>query len=75
MPLFEFRCENCEAQFEELVRQGEQPECPHCESSQVEKLMSVAAGRVTAGSGNLPIASSCPPSDAPPCSPHCCRLQ
>ncbi|QDU37613.1 Zinc ribbon domain protein [Maioricimonas rarisocia] len=73
MPLFEYHCPNCNTSFEALVRNGEQPHCPDCQETRVEKLMSAAAGRVAAGSG-LPIASSCPPSDAPPCNPHCCRL-
>ncbi len=74
MPLFEYRCEKCEHQFEQLVRQGETPGCPQCAAKRVEKLMSIAAGRVATTSSSLPLASTCPPSDAPPCSPHCCRL-
>ncbi|MEW4527310.1 MAG: zinc ribbon domain-containing protein [Maioricimonas sp. JB045] len=72
MPLFEYHCRNCNRNFEALVRNGENPHCPECQGEEIEKLMSAAAGRVAGSS--LPIASSCPPSDAPPCSPHCCRL-
>ena len=74
MPLFEYRCRPCDHQFEALVRNGELPICPQCGATTIEKLMSAAAGHVTSAS-SLPIAQqSCPPSDAPPCSPHCCRL-
>lgn len=73
MPLFEFRCTTCDHEFETLVRSSEQPECPECRSQVLEKLMSPSAAHV-AGGRLLPIAAGCPPGDAPPCSPHCCRL-
>jgi putative FmdB family regulatory protein len=71
MPLFEFRCSTCERDFEVLIRSGEKPECPECGEKSLEKLLSETAAPVV-GQG-LPIASSCPPGNAP-CSPHCCRL-
>ncbi|MBX3103327.1 MAG: zinc ribbon domain-containing protein [Bacteroidetes bacterium] len=72
MPIFEFHCSECDAEFEELVRGAEQPHCPRCSGTKLEKLMSAPAGHVA---GNLPMAGSgCPPMDAPPCHPHCCRL-
>lgn len=74
MPLFEYRCAACEHEFELLVRNGETPACPECASVQIEKLLSAHAAHRT-GSGRLPIAGRCPPADAPPCSPYCCRLQ
>jgi putative FmdB family regulatory protein len=73
MPLFEFRCRGCNQEYELLVRNGEPVECPECGSDSVEKLLSVTAAHV-AGRAGLPIRSSCPPSDAPPCGPGCCRL-
>lgn len=75
MPLFEYHCEPCEATFELLVRTAnETVACPICGSNKTpEKLMSAAAGRVSSAS-SLPISAGCPPSDAPPCNPHCCRL-
>ncbi len=72
MPLFEFYCEECEKSVELLAARGEKPACPKCGSKKMEKLMSAAAGRVS--SGVLSIASSCPPPEAGPCSPQCCRL-
>ena len=73
MPIFEYHCEDCSRQFELLVRSDEHPVCPACQSVKLEKLMSVSAGRVTSGSA-LPISQGCPPMEAGPCSPHCCRL-
>lgn len=72
MPLFEFFCEDCSHHTELLVGRAEKPACPKCGSKKMEKLMSAAAGRVS--SGSLPMASACPPPEAGPCSPHCCRL-
>lgn len=72
MPLFEYRCRQCGSICELLVRGGERPVCPHCESDGLDKLMSAAA--VQASGTQLPIAGACPPSDAPPCNPFCCRL-
>lgn len=73
MPIFEFECEQCDSRFELLVRNGEKTACPECGSRKLEKLLSATAVHAQ-GSRGLPIASSCPPGDAPPCSPHCCRL-
>lgn len=44
MPLYEYRCKECGAESEILVRSGaEQPRCPQCESDKLEKLLSVVA--------------------------------
>lgn len=74
MPLFEYRCTQCQHEFEVLVRDAAWPACPECGAAQPEKLLSAVSGRVS-GSHSLPISSACPPSDAPPCGPGCCRLQ
>ncbi|MBX3442637.1 MAG: zinc ribbon domain-containing protein [Planctomyces sp.] len=73
MPLFEFRCSSCQREFEALVRNGEQPHCPNCDATRLEKLLSAPA-RPAALAGALPIASACPPPQAGPCGPGCCRL-
>lgn len=73
MPLFEFRCSACTRDFELLIRAGDRPACPQCGTERVEKLLSEAAAPVASGARSLPIASACPPGDAP-CSPTCCRL-
>jgi putative FmdB family regulatory protein len=72
MPLFEYRCSHCDHQFEALVRDGNSPECPKCHAKKPERLLSVVSAR-TAGMRSP--SSACPPSDAPPCGPGCCRLQ
>ncbi|PZP36587.1 MAG: FmdB family transcriptional regulator [Roseateles depolymerans] len=51
MPLFDFRCEACQAEFERLVRQGDTPTCPNCGSAMVTKLLVsrlAPAGRIEA---------------------------
>jgi putative FmdB family regulatory protein len=73
MPLFEFRCADCARDFELLVRSGEKAACPQCGAGTVEKLFSEQAAPAASGNRSLPIASACPPGDAP-CSPTCCRL-
>ncbi len=44
MPLYEFRCGQCGADFEELVPSGTQAwPCPKCGSREVRRLASAAA--------------------------------
>ena len=43
MPIYEYVCMQCESHFEELVRNGEQPECPDCGEPNVRKQLSVFA--------------------------------
>lgn len=52
MPIYEFKCNNCGKPFEELVFSASAVEgmvCPSCESSQVEKMISTFATKVTGG--------------------------
>lgn len=49
MPMFDYECRHCGHQFEELVRRGETPPCPGCQSTRVEKQMSAPAGHVAGG--------------------------
>jgi putative FmdB family regulatory protein len=74
VPLFEYRCTPCSRDFELLVRAGEEVCCPECGTSALEKLFSEAAAPSVRNGPSLPISGGCPPADAPPCSPHCCRL-
>src|SRR5205085_1339858 len=48
VPIYEYVCMECESHFEELVRNGEQPDCPDCASSNVRKQFSVFATHGTA---------------------------
>jgi len=43
MPIYEYACNDCGNQFETLVRSGETPACPRCQSNQLEKQLSVFA--------------------------------
>jgi putative FmdB family regulatory protein len=45
MPIYEYVCMACELHFEELVRNGEQPNCPDCGALDVRKQLSVFAAR------------------------------
>jgi len=40
MPIFEYRCDDCQKEFEELVTGDENITCPGCKSEKVTKLLS-----------------------------------
>ena len=43
MPIYEYGCEKCGRDFEELVFGDEMPACPYCGSAETHKLMSRCA--------------------------------
>jgi putative FmdB family regulatory protein len=43
MPLYEFTCQDCNSEFEVLVRNGERCNCPACGSATLEKQFSIVA--------------------------------
>ncbi len=43
MPLFDYHCTGCETEFETLVMGSEQPACPECGSTALEKLLARVA--------------------------------
>jgi putative FmdB family regulatory protein len=43
MPLYDYRCDACDKQFELLVRSAEVPACPKCGTSQIQRLVSAIA--------------------------------
>lgn len=53
MPLYEYRCQDCDHGFELLVRESTTYECPACHGDKLEKQLSVfavgAEGRAAAG--------------------------
>lgn len=65
MPLFEYKCEDCGAEFEEIVMtSGDEILCRNCRSKNVKKLMSAGAIRpegIPKGKGGFkaPGCSSC----------------
>ncbi len=43
MPLFEYRCEDCDHKFEKLVRHADRdkvPDCPKCQGDNTTKMIS-----------------------------------
>ena len=72
MPIFEYQCEDCGAEFELLVRSDTQLVCPICESTHLEKQLSVFATEKSAGAAEPMMAcGSCGHPDGP----GACRLQ
>ena len=41
MPIFEYICKSCKHEFEALVRGKTTPQCPECQSTELEKLFSL----------------------------------
>jgi putative FmdB family regulatory protein len=51
VPLFEYKCSDCNHEFEELVSSSSQEiNCPKCKSKNVTKLLSVFSSSVNNGS-------------------------
>ncbi|GAB6175717.1 hypothetical protein JCM16814_06080 [Desulfobaculum senezii] len=51
MPLYEFECEKCGAQFEDLVASdAAAPPCPECSSGATRKLLSATSLHIEAAS-------------------------
>ena len=74
MPIFEYRCSDCEREFEAYVSADRAPECPACRGANLVKQLSspgmvgASAGRSAAGS-QLPMGGGCGAGG-----PHCaCR--
>ena len=40
MPLYDFKCRNCNQEFEALVRHDNGPACPSCHSTEIERQLS-----------------------------------
>lgn len=59
MPIYEYACQACGKEFETLVRGSEKPACPGCESTRLDKKLSVFAA-----AGSQPEAA---PAMAGPC--------
>lgn len=57
MPLYEYQCEQCQCQFEVLVRGDERAECPQCGGGELNRLISVTA-RPQGADSSLPLCES-----------------
>lgn len=42
MPIFNYECKNCNNEFEELVFNNEEVNCPNCNSKNVKRIMSLS---------------------------------
>jgi putative FmdB family regulatory protein len=68
MPLYEYRCEKCGHQFEQLVSRAARVACPKCRAATVEKLFStfaVSTGGGGAGGSYAPEPGPCGACGAP----------
>lgn len=66
MPLYEYRCVDCQQESELLIRGEEKPVCPKCQSERLEKLLSAPVAHGTS-SRSLPVAGQ-----AGGCGKHVC---
>ena len=66
MPVYEYRCRDCNEEFEKLVRfgsDGSEIECPRCHSKHVEKKLSLFSSRSGGrGAASFRKATTCAPS-------------
>jgi putative FmdB family regulatory protein len=74
MPLYEYACRDCDAEFELLIRGSEVPQCPECESDRLQKLLSVPAAH---NSHELPVCSPAPAGGCglPQCGQGICGME
>lgn len=76
MPIYEYACHDCGREFEALVRSDTVPACPGCQSTRLEKQLSVFATAAATESSAAPVAAmgpcgSCGHPDGPgACSMH-----
>ena len=63
MPMFEYRCGDCNEQFEAFVTTARAAECPACQGANLVKLLSspgmVGASNGSRSQGSLPMAGGC----------------
>ena len=43
MPIYEYECRECQNRFELLVLDSDSPECPACQATDLERLMSLSS--------------------------------
>lgn len=72
MPVYEYHCNQCGENFEELVRGEEKIRCSHCGSEQIKKKLSVSASpRVKKASHGCCRGEDCPVQPACGCGGNC----
>jgi len=72
MPIYEFKCLDCEKEFEAvLFKSDEQIPCPHCQGNKLKRLMSACAlkssGEFTPATGGASSCASCSSSNCGSC--------
>jgi len=51
VPIYEYRCKECDHRFEAIVHGASKPRCPSCSAGKLEKQLSVFAVSTASGSG------------------------
>jgi putative FmdB family regulatory protein len=61
MPLFEYACNDCDREFELLVRERTSPECPSCHGRDLTRRLSVFAAHTSGGrtAADMPSMGAC----------------
>lgn len=74
MPIFEYRCKQCGADFETIVRSSTIPACPRCESTELDKQLSVFAVGSAAPSRQSRLPEQCRGCPEPRGTGGCCAM-
>lgn len=76
MPIYEYQCEDCGTEFELLVRSDTALVCPTCESTNLEKQLSVFATEKSSDGADAAMAGGAPCGTCGhPDGPGACHLQ
>ncbi len=76
MPIYEYRCRKCGAEFELLVREATNIACEACGSKQADKLMSTFAAQAGGAEKPPACAEGCPGGfERGACGSGCCGLE
>jgi putative FmdB family regulatory protein len=59
MPIFEYACGECGHKFEALVRSDRPAQCPKCQSTELDKLLSVFATTTASSASAAPMPNGC----------------
>ena len=62
MPIYEYKCQKCGHEFEELVFEEKEIKCPKCNSKEIEKLI---PSSFSLGKGGNNSSGSCPTGTCP----------
>ena len=73
MPIFRYKCRECQAEFELLLARFDSPaECPHCASAELDKQPNrIGAISSKVSVGNCAMSSCCPSAASGCCGGHC----